>query len=153
MARTLQPEIPTDHWHITKATAKGGQAAKTVIIITKEAVTSVDTSATTLLTVKRRPERAPPTGRGLILKLTVQRNLLVQNSAPSPSQKRQICIARWVSMRDRTPVTNNADQGVDQAPDQGALLQRQTEQEVKSLVERGSAKLDTWRMQRRGALV
>lgn len=131
--RTLQPEIPADH--ITKAVDK---AAKTMIITTEETATAANTS----VTVQRQAETAPPAGRGLILKLTLHRSLLSQNSSPRPSQKGQICKVRWDYMREMTPITDDADQGVGHAPDQIVLLQRQ-EEDVKSLEEKESAKLGT----------
>ncbi|OXB53906.1 hypothetical protein ASZ78_007076 [Callipepla squamata] len=100
--------------------AKGGQAVKTVIVITEELVMKADA----FYIVKRQLEKAPLAGLGLSLKLTVQgRTEQIQNSGSSPPPKGQICRDRQDAMRDM----NDTDQGVNQAPRQGALLERQKE--------------------------
>lgn len=98
-----------------------------MIIITEETITKVDTNGVMLFIVERLSEMAPPAGRELSLRLTIQGNLLVQNSGYSLLLREQTHIARGDCMRDITTIMNDADQGVDQAPGQGPLLEEQTD--------------------------
>lgn len=88
----------------------------------------------------------PPAEEESGLTLFTQGNLLVQNTGYDHLLRGQICIARGDSMRDTITVMKDAGQGVGQATDQGLLLEGLTEQKVKSLVEKGSTKLATWRI-------
>lgn len=106
---------------------EGGQGAETAIITIEETITKVDTSGVMPFIVERQLEMAPRAGRGLSLRLTIQGNLLVQNSGYNLLLKEQTRVARGDYMRDITTIMNDADQGVDQAPGQGPLLEGQTD--------------------------
>lgn len=106
-----------------------------------------------LSVVERKVERAPPAVGVLRPMPTVQVRLLVRNAGSSPLLKRQNRTARRNFTRDIITITSDADQGVDQAIGQGAHPKGLTEQKAKSPVGKGSTKLGTWRVQRRGAQV
>lgn len=135
--------------------AKEDQEVETVIVIIQETITKVDTSGVMLSVVKRCSEMAvnTPAGGGCSLMLSIQGNLLVQNTGYDHLLKGQSRIARGDSRRDTFTVTKDAGQGVDQATGQGPLLEELTERKVKSLVEKGSTKLATWRMHSQRAQV
>lgn len=69
----------------------------------------------------------PPAEGGPGLILFTQGSLLVQSTGYDHLLRGRICIARGASMRDTITVMKDAGQGVDQATDQGLLLEELTE--------------------------